>query len=217
MSRWRAVGNLSDRLVQAAVGPVLRGRRVTLRPLRPSDFLAWQEVRRRNGEWLTRWEPRRPPDQPDVAEHRRSFEARCEQRDRERSLGVSCGFGLFVADRLAGEVNLNNIVRGAAQYGDIGYWIDQQHAGSGYTPEGVVAVLRHAFEDLGLHRIQIAIVPRNAPSRRVVAKLELRDEGTAMRFLEINGAWEDHVRYAITVEEWHVRRNSLTETWLSPA
>ena len=119
MSRWRVAGSLSDRLVQAAVGPTLRGRRVVLRPLRPSDFLAWQEVRRRNGEWLTRWEPRRPPDQPDVAEHRRSFEARCDQRDRDRAMGTSCGLGLFVDDRLAGEVNVNNIVRGAAQYADI--------------------------------------------------------------------------------------------------
>ena len=216
MSRWRVAGSLSDRLVQAAVGPTLRGRRVVLRPLRPSDFLAWQEVRRRNGEWLTRWEPRRPPDQPDVAEHRRSFEARCDQRDRDRAMGTSCGLGLFIDDRLAGEVNVNNIVRGAAQYADIGYWIDQHFAGRGYMPESVVALLRHVFEDLGLHRVQIAIVPRNSASRRVVEKLGIRDEGVALRFLEINGVWEDHVRFAITVEEWQQRRGDLLDLWVLP-
>ena len=61
---------------------------------------------------------------------------------------------------------------------------------------------RTAFEDLHLHRVQISIIPRNTASRRVVEKLEIRDEGVAQRYLEINGVWEDHIRYAITVEEW---------------
>ena len=62
--------------------------------------------------------------------------------------------------------------------------------------------MRFAFEELGLHRVQVAIIPRNAPSRRVMAKLGIREEGVAMRYLEINGVWEDHVRHAITAEEW---------------
>jgi ribosomal-protein-alanine N-acetyltransferase len=45
-------------------------------------------------------------------------------------------------------------------------------------------------------------------------KLEIRDEGTALRFLEINGIWEDHVRYAITAEEWNERRDELAQHWL---
>ncbi len=53
-----------------------------------------------------------------------------------------------------------------------------------------------------MHRIEVAIVPRNRASRRVVEKLELREEGVALRYLEIDGRWEDHVRYAITSEEW---------------
>ena len=65
--------------------------------------------------------------------------------------------------------------------------------------------MRFAFEDLRLHRLQIAIIPRNHPSRRVVEKVGIRLEGTAERYLEINGNWEDHLRYAITTEEWHER------------
>ena len=41
------------------------GRRVMLRPLTPQDFPEWSEVRTRNDEWLTPWEPRRPPRQLD--------------------------------------------------------------------------------------------------------------------------------------------------------
>ena len=65
-----------------------------------------------------------------------------------------------------------------------------------------MVVLRFAFEELALHRVEISIIPRNRASRRVVEKLGLRDEGVAVRYLEIDGDWEDHVRYAITAEEW---------------
>ena len=45
-------------------------------------------------------------------------------------------------------------------------------------------------------------------------KIGIRPEGTALRFLEINGVWEDHVRYGLTSEEWNSRRADLVTTWL---
>jgi ribosomal-protein-alanine N-acetyltransferase len=60
----------------------------------------------------------------------------------------------------------------------------------------------------------VAIIPRNMPSRRVMEKLGLRTEGVSLGYLEINGEWEDHVRYAMTVEEWNVRGPEMTATWL---
>jgi ribosomal-protein-alanine N-acetyltransferase len=70
------------------------------------------------------------------------------------------------------------------------------------------------FDELHLHRVQIAIIPRNAASRRVVEKLKIREEGVALRYLEINGTWEDHVRYAITSEEWAERREDFLNEWI---
>ena len=75
--------------------------------------------------------------------------------------------------------------------------------------------MRFAFEQLQLHRLEICIVPRNANSRRVVEKLDVRCEGLAERFLEINGVWEDHLRFAITVEEWRARADELAARWLA--
>jgi ribosomal-protein-alanine N-acetyltransferase len=49
----------------------------------------------------------------------------------------------------------------------------------------------------------------------VVEKLDLREEGVALRYLEIDGRWEDHVRYAVTSEEWTERRGELIQTWLT--
>jgi ribosomal-protein-alanine N-acetyltransferase len=214
-SKWKFL--LSDRLVASSLGPELRTRRLTLRPLRPSDVFAWQEVRRRCASWLVPWEPMRPPGAMDPTESRAAFDARCEQRDRDRSQGTAYGFAIFEDGRVIGECNVNNVQRGAMQGAYVGYWIDQARAGQGFMPEAVVAVLRFAFEELGLHRVQISIVPRNTASRRVVEKLALRDEGIAERYLEIHGVWEDHVRYAMTAEEWVARRAELVAAWLEPA
>jgi ribosomal-protein-alanine N-acetyltransferase len=133
---------------------------------------------------------------------------------REIQLGTGYGFGIFVDGNFGGEININSIHRGAHQSGYIGYWIDENLAGNGYMPEAVVAVLQFCFEQLLLHRVQISIIPRNTSSRNVVKKLSLRDEGVAERYLEINGTWEDHIRYAITSEEWQSRRDQLLTEWV---
>jgi ribosomal-protein-alanine N-acetyltransferase len=195
-------------------GMRLYGRRVVLRPLTPGDFPQWTDVRRRNEAWLVPWEPSRSPFVADPTRDRDAFSARCAARDRDRQAGTSYGFGLFVDTAFAGEVNLNNIHRGALQTGTVGYWIDRDLAGHRYVPEGVVVLARFAFEELHLHRLEICIVPRNTNSRRVMEVLRIREEGVAQRFLEINGEWEDHVRYGITFEEWRDRRDALTADWL---
>lgn len=191
------------------------GRRIVLRPLRANDFSAWRDVRQRNVDWLTKWEPQRVPGQPDTTRDRDAFLVRCSARERERQLGTGYGFGIFVDGVFAGEINLNAVQRGPFQSAYVGYWIDERHAGKGYVHEAVVALAKFVFEDLHLHRMQIAIIPRNAASRRVVEKLGLRDEGIAARYLEINGTWEDHVRYALTREEWEHRRDELLRDWIA--
>lgn len=195
----------------------LFGRRILLRPLTVADFDQWRDVRRRNVDWLTKWEPSRIPGQPDTVEDRDAFAVRCSARQRERQLGTGFGFGIFVDGAFAGEINLSSVQRGPFQSAYVGYWIDERHAGHGYVPEAVVVLARFVFEELKLHRMQIAIIPRNAASRRVVDKLAIREEGTACRYLEINGVWEDHVRYAITAEEWWARREELCAEWIDGA
>ncbi|MFV0308512.1 MAG: GNAT family N-acetyltransferase [Desertimonas sp.] len=197
-----------------AAAPRLFGKRVMLRPLVAADFDAWRHTRTANDAWLRPWEPRRPPLVNDPTHQRDVFATRCAIRDRDASHGSAFGFGLFVRDQLAGEVNLNHVLRGALQTGTIGYWIDQAWAGQSLVAEGVVVLAQFAFEQLDLHRLEICIVPRNHNSRRVMQKLELREEGIALRYLEINGTWEDHVRYGFTVEEWKMRRDELRQRWL---
>ena len=192
----------------------LEGYRVTLRALATSDFEQWSEVKTKNIEWLQKWEPTRPSGMPDVVNDRNAFVSRCNARERERHLGSGYGFGIFVSGSFCGEINLSSIQRGPFQSCYVGYWIDERHAGNGYTPEALAIVFRYAFEELELHRVQVAIIPRNKASRRVVEKLSLRNEGIAERYLEIDGVWEDHVRYALTSEEWETRKEEINEYWI---
>jgi ribosomal-protein-alanine N-acetyltransferase len=187
-----------------------------LRPLEVGDHGAWKEIRVRGRDWLEPWEPFPEPGSPDPAFDRDAFRARCGAWERQRQFDSAYGFGSFLRDgTLIGEVSLGSVLRGPFQSAFIGYWIDPAHAGKGYTPEAVAILIRYGFEHLGLHRMEAAIVPRNDKSHRVVAKLGLRDEGTAVRFLQIQGIWEDHVRYAITREEWAERRAEFDADFFS--
>ena len=116
----------------------LFGRRLELRPLVLEDFADWREVRRRNADWLLKWEPMRIPGAPDPVESRDAFAIRCGARQRERQLGTGYGYGIFVEGSFAGEINLSIVQRGPFQSSYVGYWIDEEHAGQSYMPEAVV-------------------------------------------------------------------------------
>jgi ribosomal-protein-alanine N-acetyltransferase len=193
----------------------MEGPRVTLRTLRDTDFEAWRDVRSANRAWLEPWEPLPEFGTPDALADRSGFRARCQAWDRQRQFDAAYGYGVFLGDALIGEVSLGSVQRGPFQSAYVGYWMAEQHAGHGYTPEAVVLILRFGFVQLALHRIEAAIVPRNTASRRVVEKIGLRDEGTACGLLQIRGVYEDHVRYAMLQEEWIARRADLEAEFLT--
>ncbi len=189
----------------------LPGSRVTLRPLTAGDWAEWQAVRKANRSWLESWEPFTEMGTSDPVHDAEAFRVRCSAWDRQRHFDAGYGFGIFLSDKgpFVGEVSLGSLQRGPFQSANVGYWIDEAHAGQGYMPEAVAVILRYAFETINLHRVEVAVVPRNHASRRVAEKLGLREEGTSQRFLQIRGVWEDHVRYAITSEEWQERRDEI--------
>ncbi len=171
---------------------------VVVRPLEVGDGRAWREVRRRNAAWLTPWDATVPPG----AEGRPgSFRGLVRRLHRQARNGTTFPFAIEVDGEFAGQVTVNNIVRGSAQFASIGYWLDRRYAGRGVMPLAVALVVDHCFRAAGLHRIEVAIRPENSNSLRVVEKLGLHEVGYAPKFLHIDGAWRDHRIYAITVEE----------------
>lgn len=103
--------------------------------------------------------------------------------------------------RFIGKIALNGVMRGAMHGAYLGYWMDVDSQNGGLCTEGIRAVMDFAFGPAALHRLQAAIMPRNARSLRVIEKLGFRREGYAERYLQIAGRWEDHILFARTSEE----------------
>ncbi|MBB6627223.1 GNAT family N-acetyltransferase [Nocardioides sp. KIGAM211] len=171
---------------------------VTLRPLTYRDQGDWRAARQRNAAWLRPWDATVPPG----ADARpTSFRSLVWRLNKQARRGETMPFAVEVDGSFAGQVTVNNVVRGSAQFASVGYWLDQQYAGRGVMPRAVALVIDHCFFTAGLHRIEVAIRPENSNSLRVVEKLDLREVGYAPKFLHIDGAWRDHRIYAVTVEE----------------
>jgi len=68
--------------------------------------------------------------------------------------------------------------------------------------EAIALMLRHAFVDLKLHRLEANIQPGNVPSIALVKRGGFVKEGYSRRYLKICGRWRDHERWAILVEDW---------------
>jgi ribosomal-protein-alanine N-acetyltransferase len=172
--------------------------RVALRPIRRADAAAWQDARRRNIGWLTPWDATVPPGGD---ARPTTFAALVRRLQRAARKGTTYPFVVEVDGAFAGQVSINNIVRGSAQFASVGYWIDQRFAGRGVMPRAVAMAIDHCFLNAGLHRLEICIRPENSNSLRVVEKLGIREIGFAPRFLHIDGEWRDHRIFAITKEE----------------
>lgn len=170
---------------------------VGLRPLRYRDARDWDAIRRRNRDWLSRWDA----TSPDPRAAPLSFRAMVRRYNAQGRMGESLPWALTVDGHLAGQVNVAGIVRGSAQMAHIGYWVGEEFAGHGYVPTGVAMAVDYCFRALGLHRIEINVRPENVASLRVVRKLGLREEGTRLRYLHIDGDWRDHLCFAVTAEE----------------
>lgn len=177
---------------------------IELRPPRLRDARAWSEIRLRNEEWLTPWEP----SSPHSWEDRNAAGAWPALHSALRSAarrGTMLPFMIVYGGRLVGQVNVSNVVHGALRSCTIGYWVDGEVAGRNVTPTAVALVIDHCFSAVGLHRVEIDIRPENKASLRVVEKLGLRREGYYERFLDIDGGWRDHAAFAITFEELNGR------------
>ncbi len=186
--------SLSTRVVTA---------RLVLRPPRSSDVAELRHLQRANLEHLRPWEPAGTSGEDPSSLTAVTNRVMRQRRDWKRGEAYTLVVTLRArGEPIIGRINLGGVLRGALQSAYVGYWIDHGHQRQGLMTEGVTGALAFAFGVAKLHRVQIAIMPRNAASLRVMEKLRVRREGLAERYLQIAGSWEDHILFAMTSEEW---------------
>ena len=179
--------------------PVISGQDVYLRYPRIGDFASWARLRGESREFLTKWEPVWSDDELT----RGAFRRRIKRYHKETRLDSAYVFFVFRKrdDTLMGGCTLSNVRRGVTQCCALGYWIGARFARQGFMFYALRALVPFVFTTLGLHRVEAACLPENAPSRNLLTKLGFRVEGEAKRYLLINGEWKDHVLFALLEDE----------------
>ncbi|MDR5654128.1 GNAT family N-acetyltransferase [Ruixingdingia sedimenti] len=174
--------------------PFIETERLTLRLPVQSDFRAWAALRQDSAGFLQPWEPTWSDDHLT----RRAFANRVAWAARAQSQGTALPLLLIRREGqvLVGAITLDNIRRGPAQAGTIGYWVGAPFARKGLMREALMAVCHHAFTVLDLSRLEAACLPENAPSRGLLEKCGFKYEGVAQSYLQIAGRWRNHVLYA---------------------
>lgn len=170
-------------------GRVVRtGEHVHLRRPRASDRDAFVEAARRSRRlhhpWVTA---------PDTTEAFDAYLARSRRRATRDNLLVCRNDDDDGA--LAGAVNISEIVRGPFQSAFLGYYAFVPLAGKGYMGEGLELVVGHAFEELGLHRLQANVQPANVRSCEMLRRHGFRLESHSPRYLFVGGAWRNHLGF----------------------
>lgn len=174
--------------------PRLETERMTLRLPQQADWKIWAQLREESLAFLTQWEPLW------AADHltRKAFINRVYWSDRAEGQGTALPLLMIRREdqQLLGAITLDNIRRGPAQCGTLGYWVGEAHARQGFMREAILAVVHHAFTQLDLSRIEAACLPENVASRGVLEKTGFKYEGVAQSYLQINGRWRNHVLYS---------------------
>ncbi len=173
----------------------LDGPKCYIRPPLPRDWREWADLRAESRAFLEPWEPTWPADTLSRAAFVRRLRRQAQEwRDDE-------GYSFLVfdhrTDALVGGLNLSNVRRGVAQMATLGYWAGQACARRGYISGGARLALGFAFDQLNLHRVEAACLPRNEASRGLLEKIGFTYEGYARAYLRIDGAWQDHALYAM--------------------
>lgn len=158
------------------------------------DAPAITELVCRNRHFLAPWEPAKDDSYYTVEEQRALIWAALDRTVRGRMLAHVI---LDADGAVQGRVNLNNIVRGAFQSCNLGYWLAESATGQGLATKAVASVRRIAFGRLGLHRIEAGTLERNVRSQRVLERNGFERFGLAPRYLRIDGRWQDHILFQV--------------------
>jgi [ribosomal protein S5]-alanine N-acetyltransferase len=158
------------------------------------DAAVLAELTRASRGFLAPWEPIRGEEDFTPAGQRAIIETSLHRYEQGTMLPRVI---LDDTGQVAGRINLNNIVRGALQSADLGYWVAEALGRRGLATAAVRDIIPVAFGELQLHRIQAATLRHNTASQRVLARNGFTRIGVAAAYLKIAGQWQDHILYQL--------------------
>jgi len=158
-----------------------------IRLLGADDAAELAAVYRANRDFLRPFEPARD----------KAFFTVERQRERiEQSLeGDRWMWGIVEDGAIAGMIALNDVLRGALQLANVGYWVARQHNGRGLASAALAEVVEFAFGEAQLHRLEAGTQPDNVASQRVLERNGFTKFGYARKLLLVEGEWRDHVLF----------------------
>lgn len=167
---------------------------IATRLVTPEDVPVLAELLSVNRDFLAPWEPIREDDYFTVDGQQAVIQAALERHEEGSTLPH-----VIVADsgRVVGRITLNEIVRGPFQSCSLGYWVSASDNGCGVATTAVRDIMRVAFDELGLHRIQAGTLLHNVRSQRVLEHNGFVRFGVAPEYLNIAGEWQDHALYQV--------------------
>jgi ribosomal-protein-alanine N-acetyltransferase len=171
---------------------ILRGKRVYLRRPRLSDEKEFTEMARKSERFH-----RGLMNPAKTREEFKRFLGRVDNDQTESFLICQSK-----DNAIAGIINLSQIFYGSFQNAYLGYGLGFDFAGQGYATEAVKIILKYAFVELKLHRVEANVQPHNLASIRVLEKSGFKKEGFSEKYLKISGRWRDHERWAIIRENY---------------
>jgi len=174
----------------------LKGKNISLRNLTPMNAEEILEYYKKNKNHLAPFEPTKDNNFYTLETQKKYL----NKSYREFLGGTNIDLGIFKEEKLIGKIKLSRILHGSFKNGILGYSIDEDEQGKGYMKESVKLLLKYAFHECELHRIEASALVNNEKSRRVLTKCGFKLIGINEKYLLINGKWEDHATYYILKE-----------------
>ena len=129
-----------------------------------------------------------------------------DSADRDRDV-FALGIRLIFGDELLGYVEIEGI-QWTHRVGWLAIGIGSpSQRRKGYGTEAMRLVLRFAFHELNLHRLQLSVFSYNEPAIRLYEKLGFTREGAFREYLLRDGQRHDMVLYGLLASEWEARQS----------
>lgn len=171
----------------------LKGAKIDLKVLTPEDSEGILNYYIRNKSYLKAFEPNRTEDFYTLEGQRNII----MESYKQYLNGTSLNMGIYKSGDFVGKIQLSNIVMGVFHNAIAGYSIDKEQQGKGYMKEALKLVVKYAFEEMELHRIEASTLVDNLKSQAVLKNCGFNMLGLNEKYLFINGQWRDHFTFYI--------------------